>query len=128
TTALRASPELVQAQARADAAGAGQWDAWGRLLPSLSASAGVTQRGTLQRTTEDPITGGIVLLPDSLIRTRETFSTGAGLSLNWTLLEGGQRYFSVRRARADADAGQRAVEAARARVAAGVTIAFLDVL
>jgi putative ABC transport system ATP-binding protein len=127
-TALGTSPELRQAEARAAMAGAGRWDAWGRLLPSVTAWAGATERGTLQRTTEDPFTGGIVLLPDSLVGRQETYSTGAGLSLNWMLLEGGQRYWHVRRARRDADAGQLALEAARARVAAGATLAYLDAL
>lgn len=127
-TALYASPELRQAEARAAAAGAGQWDAWGRLMPSVSLWSDFSSQGTLRRTGEDPITGGPVLLPDSLIQFRETFQTRAGVNLNWTLLDGGQRFWQVRRARRDADAGHAAADAALARVAAGVTIAYLDVL
>jgi putative ABC transport system ATP-binding protein len=126
--ALAGSPELRIAAARADMAGADRTEAWGRFLPSLGVSAGVLGRGVLQRTVTDPVTGGIIALPDSVIELRRTYSTGASVDLSWTVLESGQRVWGVRRSRAEMSAARFAVEAARARVAAGVTLAYLDVL
>ncbi len=126
--ALHSSPGLHQAEAQTARAAARQLDAWGRLLPSLSISSALTAQGSTNRTGIDPITGGSVLLPDSLIQLRETYQTGASLSLGWTIFDGGQRYWQLRRARRDGDAGYASLEAARARIAAGVTLAYLDVL
>jgi outer membrane protein TolC len=126
--ALARSPELAQAEARSAMAAAGRYDQWGRLVPSLFISAGALQQDVLQRTATDPITGGIVALPDSLIRARNTFGSSGAISLDWTVFDGGQRLLGIRRAGRDAAAAEHALEAARARVAAGVSLAYLDVL
>jgi len=122
------SPALRQAAARAESGGAGLVESWGRLLPSVRLSAGLDRTGVLQRTAEDPITGGIISLPDSLIEERRSFGTTATLSLNWTLFDGGQNWLAVRRAHAEADAAELRLAAARARARAGATIAYLDAL
>jgi putative ABC transport system ATP-binding protein len=127
-TALHRSPELRQAEARASAAGAGQLDAWGQLMPSVSFWANFAGQGAVNRTGMDPITGAPVLLPEEDVTRQKLFQTAGGLSLGWTLIDGGQRLWQVRRARREADAGFASLEAARARVAAGATIAYLDVL
>jgi putative ABC transport system ATP-binding protein len=127
-TALDSSPELRQAEARAAAAGAGQWDAWGRVLPSVSFWTDFAAQGTINRTGIDPITGAAVLLPEEDIRLRETYQTRGGVTLGWTVIDGGQRLWQVRRARREADAGYAGIEMARARIAAGVTLAYLDVM
>jgi outer membrane protein TolC len=127
-TALHRSPELRQAEARASAAGAGQLDAWGRLMPSVSFWTNFAGQGAVNRTGMDPITGAPVLLPEEDVTRQELFQTLGGLSLGWTVIDGGQRLWQLRRARREADAGFASLEAARARVAAGATIAYLDVL
>jgi putative ABC transport system ATP-binding protein len=126
--ALYASPELRQAEARASTAGAGQLDAWGRFLPSVSFWSQLVAQDAVFRTGTNPITGAPVLLPEDEIRRQETYFTGGGLNLGWTVFDGGQRIWQLRQARRDADAGSASLDAARARVAAGVTLAYLDVL
>ena len=127
-TAADRSPALREAAARAESSGAGRLESWGRLLPSVRLSAGVDRSGVLQRTAEDPITGGIISLPDSLIQERRSFGTTAMLSLDWTLFDGGQNWLDVRRSGALADAADSRLVAARAHARANVTIAYLDVL
>lgn len=126
--AVERSPTLRGAAARADAGGAGRTEAWGRLLPSVRLSAGLDRTGVLQRTATDPITGGIIALPDSLIEDRESFGTSARLSLDWTVFDGGQTWLAIRGADAEADALDRMLVAARVRARAGATVAYLDAL
>jgi outer membrane protein len=126
--ALASSPELRQAEAQAYAAGAARLEGWGRLLPSLYVSAGLAQGGVLQRTATDPITGGIVDLPDSLVHLRETFGTQAAVSAEWTVFAGGQQLLNIRRAEQETRAAGLWLDAARARIAASVKLAYLDVL
>jgi outer membrane protein TolC len=125
---LTRSPAVRQARAQLRRDAAGEWEGWDRLLPSLTFSSGLNQTEVLQQTASDPITGGIVLLPDSLIQVRETFGTQALLSADWTLFDGGGNVSALRRARADSRAAEAAFQAANVRVAAGVTLAFLDAL
>lgn len=126
--ALATSPTVRQAEAARTTAGAGRWESWGRVLPSLYLSTGLNQGQVLQRTANDPVTGGLVQLPDSLIRLRETFSTNTALSASWTLFDGGQGFWGIRRAGAEARAADHSLQAARARVAGEVTLAYVDVL
>lgn len=126
--ALSRSPAIREAQAAQTTARAGRWESWGRMLPSVSLFSGLNQGQVLQRTANDPVTGGIIQLPDSLIRMRETFSTSSALSANWTVFDGGQGIWGTRRASAESRAAGFALEAARARVAAGVTLSYLDAL
>jgi putative ABC transport system ATP-binding protein len=125
---LHRSPELHQAEARAMAASAGRLDAWGRLLPSVTFWSDFAGQGAVNRTGMDPITGAPVLLPQEDVTRQELFQTRGGVNLSWTVIDGGQRFWHVRRARRDAEAGHASLEAARARVAAGATLAYLDVL
>jgi putative ABC transport system ATP-binding protein len=126
-TALDSSPELRQAEARARSASSGRLDAWGRLLPSVSFFADFVGQEAINRTGMNPITGAPVLLPEDEVTAQELFQTRGGVNLGWTVLDGGQ-VWQLRRARREADAGFASLEAARARVAAGVTLAFLNVL
>jgi putative ABC transport system ATP-binding protein len=126
-TALHSSPELRQAEARARSAGAGRLDAWGRLLPSVSFFTNFVGQEAVNRTGMNPITGAPVLLPEDEVSAQELFQTQGGVNLGWTVVDGGQ-VWQMRRARRDADAGFASLEAARARVAAGVTLAYLNVL
>jgi outer membrane protein TolC len=126
-TALHTSPELRQAEARARYVGAGRLDAWGRLLPSVTFWSDFVGQEAINRTGMNPITGAPVLLPEDEVTAQELFQTRGGVNLGWTLLDGGQ-VWQVRRARREADAGFASLDAARARVAAGVTLAYLNVL
>lgn len=126
--ALASSPDLRQAEAQARAASAGRLEGWGRLLPSVSVSAGLSRGGVLQRTATDPLTGGIVDLPDSLVHLRETFGTQAAVNADWTVFAGGQHYLAIRRVEHEAAAARLNLAAARARIGAGVKLAYLDAL
>jgi outer membrane protein TolC len=128
TLALAGSPAVRQAEAAQTTARAGRWESWGRLLPSLAFSTGLNQGQDLRRTASDPVTGGIVQLPDSLIRLRESFGTRSVLSADWTLFDGGRSLWGVRQAGAEARAAGLSLEATRARTAAGVTLAYVAVL
>ncbi|HEX6587381.1 MAG TPA: TolC family protein [Longimicrobiales bacterium] len=122
------SPAVREADARARVGGAGRVESWGRLLPSVRLSAGLDRSGVLQRTAEDPITGGIISLPDSLIEERRSFGTSAMLALDWTVFDGGQNWLAVRGASARAAAAELRLAGVRAQTRASVTIAYLDVL
>jgi putative ABC transport system ATP-binding protein len=126
-TALHASPELRQAEARARSVGAGRLDAWGQLLPSVGFFTNFVGQEAINRTGMNPITGAPVLLPEDEVSPQELFQTSGGVSLGWTVLDGRQ-IWQFRRARRTADAGFASLEAARARIAAGVTLAYLNVL
>lgn len=121
------SPSIREAQAAQRTGAAGRWEGWGRMLPSLQLEAGVVQTGVLQRTVSDPITGGIVSLPDSLIALRNSYGTNAALTANWEIVNPASM-LQVRSATAQAAAADRTFESVRARVAADVTVAYLDAL
>ena len=124
---VSASPAMQEAQAQHRTAGAARWEGWGRLLPTLEMEAGVVQSGVLQRTATDPLTGGIVSLPDSLIALRNSYGTSAAVTANWEILNPGN-LLQIRAANAEAAAADRTLDGARARVAAEVTLAYLDAL
>jgi cobalt-zinc-cadmium efflux system outer membrane protein len=124
---VAASPAILEAQAQHRTASAARWDGWGRLMPSVNLEAGVVQSGIMQRTVSDPITGGIVSLPDSLIAMRNSYGTSAALTASWTLFDP-VALVQVRAAGSEATAADRTLDAARARVAAEVTLAYLDAL
>lgn len=126
--ALTRSPELRRAQAERRRDEAVEWEGWDRLLPSVGFATGLNQSAVLQRTASDPITGGIVQLPDSLIQLRETFGTQATVSASWTLFDGGRNLRNLRRAQAEGRAADAVFDAAEARVAATVTLAYVDAL
>jgi putative ABC transport system ATP-binding protein len=126
-TALHGSPELRQAEARARSAGAGRLDAWGRLLPTVTFYSDFVGQEAINRTGMNPITGAPVLLPEDEVTAQELYQTRGGVNLGWTVIDGGQLW-QVRRARRESAAGYASLEGARARVAAGVTLAYLNVL
>jgi outer membrane protein len=126
--ALTGSPELRRAQAERRRDEAVEWEGWDLLLPAVGFATGLNQSAVLQRTASDPITGGIVQLPDSLIQLRETYGTSATLSANWTLFDGGRNLRGLRRAQAEGRVADAVFDATRVRVAATVTLAYLDAL
>lgn len=126
--ALLRSPEMHRAEASRLQAGADRIEGLGRFLPSVSFSTGLNQSEALQRTANDPITGGIVQLPDSLIERRHTYGTQAAVSAGWLLFDGGRRWSRAGAARVRDGAADHALAAARVRVTADVAVAYLDAL
>jgi outer membrane protein TolC len=127
-TALDAHPNVQRAEADAIRGRAGRTESWAALLPRVGMQTGVTRNDVLQRTATDPITGGIVSLPDSLIQSRQSFGTSAVLSLDWTLFSGGRGLSATAAARARSRAADHGVSSARVRAAAEVTLVYLDAL
>ncbi len=126
--AVLRSPEIHRAEAIRLQAGADRIEGLGRFLPSIGVSMGLLQSVTLQRTASDPITGGIVALPDSLIERRQTFGTQAGVSASWLLFDGGRRWSRTGAARLRDGAAEYGLAAARVRLTADVALAYLDAL
>jgi outer membrane protein TolC len=124
--ALASSPELRQAEAQAYAAGAGRLEAWGRLLPSVTLSTRLNRSGSLLRRATDPTTGDVVIVPNPQLY--ETFSTDGSLSVDWTVFSGGQQLMNIRRVAHETAAARLSLDAARARIGAGVKLAYLDAL
>ncbi len=128
TLALQASPALRQAQAARLQAHGGRWDSLGRLLPSVSVSTELNGTRAFQRTATDPITGGIVELPDSLVDRRQTYGTQLTVGATWTLFDGGQPVAALGASRARDRAAESGLGAARVQVTADVVVAYLDAL
>jgi outer membrane protein len=126
--ALARSPVLREAEGSRMSARAARYDSWGRLVPSLGYTSGFTRSSVLQRTSQDPFTGGTVTLPESLVETRMSFGAQRVLSARWDVFDGGQTYWEIRRASAQAEAADLAYASTRARVAADVALAYLDAL
>jgi outer membrane protein TolC len=126
--ALLESPEVQRAGAARLAGGAERADAWQRMLPSLSFYSGLTRADILQRTASDPVTGGIVQLPDSLVQDRRSFGTRNVVSASWVLFAGGRDLAHASAVRSRSRGAEHALTAARVRAAAEATLAYLDVL
>jgi outer membrane protein TolC len=124
---LAGSPAVRQAEAAAVAGSAARWDAWGRLLPSVRFGTSLFENDRLQRTATDPITGGIVSLPDSLIARRLSYGTRVTFDADWTVFDPAGM-MSIRAANADAAAAGHSLRGARARIAAEITLAYLQAL
>ena len=127
-TALTAHPDVQRAQAASMRGRAGRTDARAALLPRVGLQTGINRSDVLQRTATDPVTGGIVSLPDSLIQQRQSFGTSAIVSLDWTLFSGGRGLTETAAARARSRAADHGLAAARVRAAAEVTLVYLDAL
>jgi outer membrane protein len=127
-TALARSPSIREAEGQRMFAHASRYDSWGRLIPSLGYSSGFTRSDVTQRTSTNPITGGTVTLPDSLVQSLHSYGTQAVLSARWDVFDGGQTYWEIRQANAQAEAADYAFQSTRARVAADVALAYLDAL
>jgi outer membrane protein, heavy metal efflux system len=126
--ALARSPEVQRAEASRARARAERTEGWGAMLPRLSLASGVSRIDVLQRTATDPLTGGIVQLPDSLVDTRRGFGTSAVASVDWTVFAGGRHLARNAAARSRGHAAENEVAATRVQVEAEATIAYLDAL
>jgi outer membrane protein TolC len=127
-TSLAAHPDVQRAEAASLRGHAGRTEAWAAMLPRVGLQTGINRSDVLQRTATDPVTGGIVTLPDSLIQQRHSFGTSAVLSLDWTLFAGGRSLAGAAAARARSRAAEHVLSAARVRAAADVALVYLDAL
>ncbi|HEX8321114.1 MAG TPA: TolC family protein [Longimicrobium sp.] len=127
-SALEGSPEIQRARAAGLLERASVTESFAPMLPRLSLSTGLNRSDVLQRTATDPVTGGIVQLPDSLVERRYTFGTAAVVSVDWTVFAGGRNLAAASVARARARAAGHELGAARVKAAAEATLAYLDAL
>jgi outer membrane protein, protease secretion system len=119
------NPSYLRAQQERDATLAGGRRSMGAFLPSLSVSAGVAGASSRTLTGEDNF-GRPVALPEPIDYTRS--STQQGVTLNYTLLDGGTRVRELRASQAEGDAAQARVRAEAARLRGDVARRYYDVL
>ena len=123
--ALSESPVLRISGAQADRAGTDRLAAWGALLPTAGVSAGLNRSG-FSRTTFVGEEGLSETLPGTL--TSSSQSASQGLSLNWTLLDGGRRFSEISRSTASLRAAQRRYDNQQRDVVLTVRREFLEAL
>ena len=87
---LQVHPSMAQARAGLDNAGVSHRAAWGGFLPTLSLSSGASTNSSqrFDQATQRTVVGA-------------SQSYNAGLSLSYSLFNGGQRFADMDRARAD---------------------------
>ncbi|MFW6192481.1 MAG: trigger factor, partial [Gemmatimonadota bacterium] len=113
--ALGEAPDVRQARASLDAAGASRWADWGALLPTLRGSASFSQSEFTTVTFQEP-EGGSARLEEPRIGERK--NSNMGLQLSWTLLDGGSNIADLLAGGAEIEAQRHALtEAERTRVA-----------
>jgi outer membrane protein len=125
---LQRTPDAMRAEAAVLRSTVERYRGVNRLLPNVQLSTGLNQVETLQRTATDPVTGGIIVLPDTLVESRQRFGNQALLSASWTVFEGGRGIADASAARWRGTAAEQSAEGIRNRVAAEITLAYLDAL
>lgn len=123
--ALGESPQLRISRTRADQAGSDHLAAWGAFLPRASVSASLG-RSSFSRTTFLGEEGLSETLPQEL--TSSSQGGNQGLSLSWTVLDGGRRFAAVSQASARLRAAQRNYEDQERTVLLTVRREFLEAL
>lgn len=113
-SAMANSPEVAVARAELSAESAGRWADWGGLLPRLDAGADFA-RLEGSRITFQGEEGVAEEAPRSIDFVRK--GARQGLFFQWTLLDGGRRYFDIKEGDARRDAAAHRV-ARRERVVA----------
>jgi outer membrane protein len=112
---------IIQARGQKRVSAAGVRSSAASFLPSINLSAGATRQyvsGSRTRVEN----GQIVTLPN------EPWSYNAGIGASVQLFDGGQRFFQLRAARADADAAGANVTAQKFNVALNAKEQFFNVL
>lgn len=89
---LQENPRLYQAAADRSVAGAGIWNAWGNLLPQLSA------QGQIQRSDQ-----GTFVLAGTEFESPATYTTAYQWDFTHSLLDSGRDLFRIKEARAEVD-------------------------
>lgn len=113
--ALGEAPDVRSARANLDAAGASRLAQWGALLPSLDGSANFSQSEFTTVTFQEP-EGGSARLEEP--RIGEQKNSNMGLSLSWTLLDGGANIADLLAGGAEVEAQRHGLtEAERTRMA-----------
>jgi outer membrane protein, adhesin transport system len=117
------NPAYLRVQQERDATLAGGRRSMGAFLPALSVSAGVAGASSRTLTGEDNF-GRPVALPEPIDYTRS--STQQGVSLSYTLLDGGTRVRELRASQAEGDAAQARVRAEAASLRGEVARGYYD--
>ncbi|MCY3699728.1 MAG: TolC family protein [Gemmatimonadetes bacterium] len=123
--AISESPQLRASRTQADRAGADRLAAWGAFLPTASVRASL-DRSSFSRTTFVGEEGLSETLPDVLSSSSQNGSQG--LTLNWTVLDGGQRFAAVSQSAANLRAANRRYDDQQRQVVLTVRREFLDAL
>ncbi len=119
--ALRTSPRVAAAQARLEGADAGAGEARSAFFPRLAMDGAATR--FQEPMVVAPLHGFDPMHPPSF----ETTLVQGGVSLTWTLFDGGARVARVRAARRLKEAAGSGVDAASAAVVAAAADAYLRV-
>lgn len=113
--AIGEAPDVRQARASLDAAGASRWAQWGTFLPTLGGSATFSQSEFTTVTFQEP-EGGSARLEEP--RIGESKSSNMNLGLSWTVLDGGANIADLLAGGAEVEAQRHGLdEAERTRVA-----------
>ena len=123
--ALGESPQLRISRTQADQAGSDHLAAWGAFLPRANVSASLS-RSSFSRSTFVGEEGLSETLPQVL--TSSSQGGNQGLSLSWTVLDGGRRFAAVSQASARLRAAQRYYEDQERAVLLTVRREFLEAL
>lgn len=123
--AMSESPLLRVSRSQADRAGADRLAAWGAFLPTAGVNLGLS-RSSFSRNTFVGEEG----LSETLPQTLTSSSQGAdqGFGLNWTVLQGGQRFSEISRTAANLRAAQRRHDDQQRSVVKTVRGEFLEAL
>jgi len=125
---LERSPDAMRAEAERLRGSVERRQSLSRLLPTVQLFSGLDQVQTLQRTATDPVTGGVIVLPDTLIDLRQRYGNVTQLQTSWRVFEGGRGLATAAAARSRGVAADEGAHVIRTRVAADITLAFLDAL
>ena len=123
--AMSESPILRTSRTQADRAGADRLAAWGAFLPTAGVNAGLN-RSSFSKNTFLGEEGLSETLPQTL--TSSSQGGNQGLSLNWTVLQGGRRFAGVSQAAASLRAAERRYDDRQRNVIATVRREFLGAL
>jgi len=119
------NPELTSAEARVDAAAAGQRANWGSFIPSASISANLRKTDFSTVTFQDP-DGSSITLPAPLSSTQH--GANQGLNLSWDLFRGGSRFSDIKGGAASLRAANRRMSNVERVVTRQVRVAYFEAL
>ena len=119
------SPEYQAALASANAVGEGVWDAWGSLLPAVTAGVNFGRNEFTTRTFVDPT--GVSQRLDNPV-TSVTKTAWQGLTFNWSVFEGGSQFFDIGVNNARARAADLAAVATLVRLESDIESQYYEAL
>ncbi|MBW3660062.1 MAG: TolC family protein [Gemmatimonadetes bacterium] len=113
---LRRNPQVHQAAADRAAVGAGLWEAWGTLLPQVSA------QGQIQRSQQ-----GAFVLAGTEFQSPTTYTGAFQWDLTHSLLDSGRDLFRIKEARAEVDGALARYDETALETASDVKTQYLSV-